>query len=132
MSHDTSRQDKHRREQGVSGGPCEASNSNRFPGPKSAPPAPLSPMACGGPLLMSAHTRAAAAVEGLRARDERRAGQGGGFGTCPGQTEALAVWAPKERPRAHLARAEELAHGKVGSFAWAVSFSLAAPTPVGY
>ena len=66
---------------------------------------------------MSALEGAAGAVEGLRARVGRRASRGVWFGYRTGQGYALKVWAPKERARAHLARADELVHGKEGSFA---------------
>ena len=45
------------------------------------------------------------AVEGLRARVERRASRGVWFGTGTGHGYALKAWAQKGRPRAHLARA---------------------------
>ena len=66
---------------------------------------------------MSALGGAAGAVEGLRARVERRASQGVSFVYRTGQGYVLTVWAPIQRPRADLAGADELVHGKGGSFA---------------
>ena len=66
---------------------------------------------------MSARAGATGAVEGLRARVERRASQGVWFGYRTGHGYGLKAWAAKGRPRAHLARADELVHGKGGSFA---------------
>ena len=56
-------------------------------------------------------------MEGLRARVERRASRGVWFGYRTGQGYALKVEAPIQRRRAHLARADELVHGKGGSSA---------------
>ena len=68
---------------------------------------------------MIAPAAAAGAVEGLRARVERRASRGVWFGCRTGQGYALKVEAPIQWRRAHLARADELVHGKEGSYAWA-------------
>ena len=68
-------------------------------------------------LPMSAPAGATDAVEGLRVRVERRASRGVCFGLGTGQGYALKAWAPKGRPRAHLARADEFVHGMEGSFA---------------
>jgi hypothetical protein len=56
---------------------------------------------------MSAPAAAAGAVEGLRARVERRASRGVWFGYRTGQGYALKVEAPIQRRRAHLARADD-------------------------
>ena len=66
---------------------------------------------------MSALGGAAGAVEGLRARVERRASRGVWFGYRTGQGYALKARALEGRPRAHLARADELVQGKEGSSA---------------
>ena len=58
-------------------------------------------------------------MEGLRARVERRASPGVWFGYRTGQGYALKVRPPIQRRRAHLARADELVHGLLGSYAWA-------------
>ena len=77
---------------------------------------------------MSALGGAAGAVEGLRARVERRASQGVSFVYRTGQGYVLTVWAPIQQPRADLAGADELVHGKGGSFAKGVR-SLAGARP---
>ena len=78
-------------------------------------------------LPMSAPAGAAAAVTGLRARVERRGSEAAGYPLGPTHGYARKAWAPKGRPRAHLARADELVHGKEGSFAKGARACVRAP-----